>query len=845
MIQALPDKVWSNEKFHAAAKRVETEWLIGELGISGREKLDLGLARKLMQASAILACSFEAEHRRKAFRVATCVYELFGAEKLPLQQALRVVLARLGNFPSIGTRKDVDDAIVDLPLSLAAEELSHADQRAVTINGERNLLTDFQYKLWSDLTHKKRVAVSAPTSAGKSYVLQEYLASVFSNGRPMSAVYLVPTRALIAQVSSDLAQQFAKSKAHAPDIITVPIDADSELPKRAIYVMTQERVQLALAAHQAFAAEFIIVDEAQSISDASRGVLLQWVIDDLLGREPSAQILFASPIIRNLEVFSRLFGLTDMARLTSHEPTVAQNFLPVKIKLATKGSIAVQSAGDGSQARTDVVEIKLGQTTASRKEKLVHIPFALGREQTNIIYANGAAEAEDVAMQLSDLVQDHAPSEAQQALAALALESVHGDYVLANCVLKGVAFHYSNIPTQLRQAIERAVAAGDIKFLVCTSTLLQGVNLPAKNIFMCSPEKGKSKPLESTDFWNLSGRAGRLRREFQGNIFLIDYDNWKKKPLEGPKDSVVAPAIEKGLKEQGHELVRVINGGIGRSSANEGLLETTFVRLYTDLKAGRIQSTLSRAEFDETSQEAQPILEALRGVELKVSVPPEVLRRTPTVSAHKQQLLFDRIFTHVHHGKAAAEKMVPMHPREPDAYTSYAGILKLCHEVIAGIDTSKNLHNFHSLIAIRWMTGWPLPKIIDKQIERQPGKNRRTVIRDTLNLIEEKIRWEAVRLFGCYNVLLAAALDKAGHGELATSIPAMALFLEVGASDKTMISFITLGLSRVTAMKLNEQSARKDLTPAEAKDWLRSRPISGLGLSPLLAAEVTALLATP
>lgn len=841
-MQELPDKVWSNDKFHEAASRVEKAWLIGEVGATKLEIIEEDVASKLMRASAILACSTVAEHRQKAFRVATCVYELFGSKTLPLEQALRVVLSRLGNFPSIGTRKDVDAAISYMPLSLVTEELANADKRSVTRDGSQLHLTDFQYQLWSDLKSKKHVAISAPTSAGKSFVLQEYLASVYASDKPSSSVYLVPTRALIAQVASDLAKQFPASSSTRPEIVTVPIDAETTLPARAIYVMTQERVQLALAAHPTFAADMIVVDEAQSISDSSRGVLLQWVIDDLLSRSPGAQILFASPIIRNLDVFSRLFGLDNMVQLKSLEPTVAQNFLPVRIELAAKGLISIQTTGDGAQPRTEVVEMQLGHTTASRKDKLVHIPFALGRGQANIIYAHGAAEAEEIAMLLADLVVEDTPSEAQKALSDLALESVHQDYVLAGCVLKGVAFHYSNIPTQLRQAIECAVSDGDIKFLVCTSTLLQGVNLPAKNIFMCAPEKGRAKPLESTDFWNLSGRAGRLRREFQGNIFLIDYDRWKIKPLDGPKDSIVSAAIEKGLKEQGSDLLRVINGTTGLPAGNGGILETTFVRLLTDLKAGKVQSTLARAQFDEAGAEAQTILQALKDVEAKVTVPPDVLKRTPTVSPHKQQELFDRIIAKVKLGKAEAQKMIPLHPREGDAYRSYADILKLCHEVILGIDTSRGLHKFYSLIAIRWMTGWPMPQIIDSQIERKPDKSRRTTIRDTLDLIEGKIRWEAVRLFGCYSALLVAALEQSGQGDLSSSIPSLVLFLEVGASDKTMISFIALGLSRVTAMKLNDQSARKDLSPAEAKQWLRSRPLSSFGLSPILAAEVAALL---
>jgi hypothetical protein len=841
MMQELAEKVWGNPSFHDAAHRIELAWLTKEIGGVDDVHADITDAARLMRSAAILACSETADHRRAAFRVATCAYDLFGTIQVPLDQALRVVLTRLGNFPSIGTRTDVASARANLPLMLAAEEIASADAREVTINGQPVLLTDFQQKLWRNLVQSRRIALAAPTSAGKSFVLQGYLSALFHNDMPKAVVYIVPTRALIAQVAADLKIQFQGMGQGVPEIVSVPIDAETALAERAVYVMTQERVQLALGAHPDLRASVIIVDEAHSIAEGSRGVLLQWVIDDLLIRNPTSQILFASPAIRNLDVFGRLFGLEDVVEFSSVEPTVAQNFLITTVESATKGKLVIHTAGDGSKERRQVATLQLGQTIASRIEKLVHIPAVLGRGHSNIIYANGAAEAESVALQLAELMSDREPTEARLALSDLAKEAVHANYALVECVKHGVAFHYSNIPTQLRRAIEEAVSSGDVDYLVCTSTLLQGVNLPAKNIFMFAPEKGRTRPLESTDFWNLAGRAGRLKREFQGNIFLIDYDKWKKKPLDGPKDSVVTPAIESSLNKHHDQLMTVIAGTPTGGRNDETDLETTFVRLYTDFKGGDLYQTFERAGLAAGDAQSGLIEAALAAASEKLTLPAVVLRRTPNISAHKQQRLYDRLSAKIALGAEVARTLIPAHPRESEAFQSYADVLELCHEIILGIDTSKNLHRFHALIARRWMLGLPLPQIIDEQISRNASKPVRTTIRKTLDLIEGDIRFQAVRLFGCYSALLVYALDSAGLVDMVSSIPSLPLYLEVGASDKTMISFISLGLSRVTAMKLNEMSARKDLDSAGALQWLRTRPLEALGLSPLLLAEVQAI----
>jgi hypothetical protein len=845
MISELSDKVWANPHFHEAAGRAEVAWLKRELGIDERFAISTDEANKLIRAAAILACSEHQLHREAAFRAATCLYDLVAKEALPLDQALRVVLARLGNFPSFATRDDVNAAQSSLPLSLAAEEISFASAREITIKDEKRYLTNFQFTLWAALSAKTRVALSAPTSTGKSFVLQNYLISLFAADAPQAVTYIVPTRALITQVATDLAAFFRDGGGSAPEIVTVPIDVETALPARAIYVMTQERIQFALTSHPEFAADVIVVDEAQSIADGARGVLLQWILDDLLIRRAHAQILFASPNIRNLNVFGRLFGLSNVREVTSTEPTVAQNFLVIKVDSAMRGNVSIHKISAGIEGSTEISPLDLGHTIASRVDKLVHIAARLGRGHTNIVYANGAADAEKIAIQLADLNTDRDPTPERLALSDLAKEVVHPNYVLATCILRGVAFHYSNIPTQLRRAVEEAVSNGHVDYLVCTSTLLQGVNLPVQNIFMCAPEKGRTKPLESTDFWNLSGRAGRLRRDFQGNIFLIDYAHWKKKPLEGPRDAIVVPAIEAIIKEHQANLLTVITNQPTVGRRDDAVLEAAFVRLYTDHKRGQLTQTFAKIGINADRGEVALFSNALSLAGESISLPTEVIRLSPNISAHKQQVLFKRLRDESSKGRDFARALIPQHPRESDAFNSYANILKQCHEVILGIDTSRNLHRFLALMILKWVRGLPLPQIIEDQIKRAPKKSPRTIIRETLELIETEVRFQAVRLFGCYNALLVHALQSADFSDLAGSIPALPLYLEVGASDKTMISFISLGLSRVTAMKLNELSARKDLDVAGALEWLRTRPLETLGLSALLVAEVRAIIGSP
>jgi len=843
-MQELVEKVWSNQAFHEAAGRLRRAWIAKDTGDPVDDLPSRPDVAKVVRAAAILACSKKRIHREKAYHSVTSAFELFGAEDMPLDQATRVVLTRLGNYPAMVTRKPVREAGDALPLRLMTEELGRIEARTVILNDNTVVLTDFQHRLWTKLIEQNRLAVAAPTSAGKSFVLQNFLAMRLNESDAFTVAYIVPTRALISQVSRDLRGLLGPRPLHGNpiEVVTIPIEGDTPLPRRAVYVMTQERLQLMLSQHSGFRSDLVVVDEAHAIAEGSRGILLHWVIEDLLKNEPAAQLLFASPGVSNLDVFGRLLGLSDVEPMPSREPTVAQNFLPVQVEDAAEGRIALhlRERGYGSSL---IARRSLGRRTVTRVEKLVNVACAFGAGSVNIVYANGAGDAENIALKLAKRFEGREPTPARETLATIIAEAVHKSYALVECVKTGVGFHYSNIPTQIRQAIEKAIADGVIDYLVCTSTLLQGVNLPAKNVFMCRPEKGSHVPLESVDFWNLSGRAGRLLKEFQGNIFLIEYDHWQKKPLNQPSALDIVPAIEAGILNRSGDLLETINEAEGKSDDE---LEASFVRLLHGQKLGTLDAVLDRmrAGTPDSDGKINSVRDAVVSVADQITIPAEVLQKSPNVSAHKQQRLYNALMERARQSPVVARSLLPKHPRDDGAYEAYASILQLCHREILGIRPESNFHRFIALIALWWMEGRPLPRIIQNQLDRHRGKDRRLVVRKTLELVERDVRYQCVRLFSCYTAVLKQVLDDLNFSDVRELVPSVSLFLEVGASDRTMISLMALGISRVIAMRLSPQAPSRDLDVDAVRNWLQFRPIDSLGLSIALQEELLEVLAS-
>ena len=88
------------------------------------------------------------------------------------------------------------------------------------------------------------------------------------------------------------------------------------------------------------------------------------------------------------------------------------------------------------------------------------------------------------------------------ALAAEIKAEVHNDCYLADLIVRGVAYHVGYLPANIRLRIERSFENGGLRTIFCTSTLIEGVNLPADNLFITSYRNGPSN-MDEVEFKNL------------------------------------------------------------------------------------------------------------------------------------------------------------------------------------------------------------------------------------------------------------------------------------------------------------------------------------------------------
>ena len=107
----------------------------------------------------------------------------------------------------------------------------------------------------------------------------------------------------------------------------------------------------------------------------------------------------------------------------------------------------------------------------------------MGKDCQNIVYCNTIDDTIDYALGFSRKLPIKTNDEIE-GLIKLTKTFVHKDYYLIDCLRHGVAFHFGRLPQRIREQVESLFSKGLIDYVFCTSTLLEGVNLPAKNIFI-------------------------------------------------------------------------------------------------------------------------------------------------------------------------------------------------------------------------------------------------------------------------------------------------------------------------------------------------------------------------
>lgn len=359
---------------------------------------------------------------------------------------------------------------------------------------------------------------SGPTSMGKSFIMRMFLKDQVESGIQKNFALLVPTKALINEVTSKIINDLKENlKERNYRLVTSAGAIVLKEKHNFIFVLTPERLLYLLISNPDMPIHYLFVDEAHKLSEIdSRGPFYYKVIDKLLERTEKPHIIFASPNIPNPEIY--LKSIPDLEMIEDRK--LSSSFSPVtQFKfLISFGQRSISMFNDYSESLTKVAQFD-GEINLNTILPLVSRNYD-GKTKQNIVYCSSIAQAVSLARSYADTIHTTVPNQEVWALSRDIKQEVHGDYFLAEIITKGVAYHIGYLPSAIRMRIEELFRDGSITTIFCTSTLVEGVNMPADNLFITNYKKGYAY-MDAVDFRNLIGRVGRIEYNLYGNVFLV------------------------------------------------------------------------------------------------------------------------------------------------------------------------------------------------------------------------------------------------------------------------------------------------------------------------------------
>ncbi|SHN50666.1 DEAD/DEAH box helicase [Desulfitobacterium chlororespirans] len=387
------------------------------------------------------------------------------------------IIEAIGFYPYIEKNKET---MAIQSLSDMVRQKTHLSDHLPTtyMHSEQKVLSDY-------LLSGKNVIASAPTSFGKSLLIEELVAS----SKYKNIVIIQPTLALLDETRLKLKKYSANYK------IIVRTTQPAANDKGNLFLLTAERVmEYDPLPH----IDLLIIDEFYKLSLRrvdERADTLNNAFLKIIGNFNS-KFYFLGP---NID------GITD-----GFADKYDAVFYKSDYSLVDCNIIDMTSSIDYS---------KKGKVLDEEKCKVLCKLLDSLRDEQTLIYCSSPARARRFARYYLDhLVANGTITTNSLPLIDWIKANISSQWSLADELSHGLAIHDGSLQKHIGASIIKYFNEGWLRCIFCTSTIIEGVNTSAKNVILFDGNKG-GKSVDFFDYSNIKGRSGRMMEHYVGRIF--------------------------------------------------------------------------------------------------------------------------------------------------------------------------------------------------------------------------------------------------------------------------------------------------------------------------------------
>ena len=312
--------------------------------------------------------------------------------------------------------------------------------------------------------------------------------------KPKNVVLVVPTLALIDEYKKKIINQYRNIFKQYKVYLSIDEDKEYNLEEYNLFLVTHDRV-INESIHQIIKSiDFLVIDEVyklQKDNKDDRVLILNLAYYNLVSI--SKKYVLLAPFIK---------GVNNLDKLDDKPYFYGTNYSPVVNEVI---EIPIIDDNDRLNKAKSILKELEGNT-------LVYFPTVTELNK----YIDGMADGEEEqALEANPILSE---------FITWAKNEIHEKWSVLKAMENGYLVHHGQLPLGIRMLELDLFNDTNEKFyyrMLCTATLLEGVNTTAKNIIITKPARGAGNAFDAFDFYNLVGRTGRLFQHYLGKAYYI------------------------------------------------------------------------------------------------------------------------------------------------------------------------------------------------------------------------------------------------------------------------------------------------------------------------------------
>ncbi len=388
-----------------------------------------------------------------------------------------------------------------------------------------------QYEAVNAMRNNNNIVISLPTSSGKTRIAEIAILETLVNNPESKVLYLAPFRSLSFEVEESMDKIFSPlgfsttflyGGAQYSKIDKTLIEHSN------IIIATPEKAKAIIRADESIGDQIklLVIDEGHLLGANQRLIQNEMFTEELKFHmnKNNGKIILLSAVLPNTKDISKWISNDENNILESKKRLANQRF--GILKWTRSKNIDIEWIEEPKSFNKGFVE-----QSSSKYDGFASTALKLSTLGTVLFFVAQATQVLSNARRILNHMNNKEYMQwkntiNQKSLKLACIESGENDiFELAE---HGIFCHHGQLSAEVRILLEKMMREEKPKVIVATTTLGQGVNIGIStvifaDVFRFNQQSNKREKIDSKDFWNIAGRAGRAFVDIEGKIlFGID-----------------------------------------------------------------------------------------------------------------------------------------------------------------------------------------------------------------------------------------------------------------------------------------------------------------------------------